>query len=308
MRQILIVKSDTTLNNGITDGRDLTSLQNGALAVYTLKDYSPITEPPTTNFAIALGRPNGQAPFIIPEVDISTLKVTEVKPSDGSKFMFKFTITEAKANTDYTIRLFKKGVVPHERNSWTVQYRTGNNVSNVSSIAEKLKAQIAAKLSDKFDITASGTGAAITLEANSAWEVKLIDALTNATIDIENNTDYIPATGDKAYVENLAKFCAGGKGFYYTHSEGVDAIPGYPETVEDVKYTIYNLRFKINRDSSRTLDMGIWQEVNVAVPETSTVVINELNAIFFDYTLYNLRNPNQNGESEGEGEGESEDE
>ena len=279
MRQILIVKTGTTFNSGVTSGKDLTSLQNGALAVYTLKDYSPITESPTTNFAIALGRPNGQAPFIIPEVDISTLKVTEVKPSDGSKFMFKFTITEAKANTDYTIRLFKKGVVPHERNSWTVQYRTGNNVSNVSSIAEKLKAQIATKLSDKFDITASGTGAAITLEANSAWEIKLIDGLTNATVDTSNNTDYTPAIGDKAYVENLAKFCAAGKGFNYTHSEGIDAIPGYPETAEDTTYTVYNLRFKVNRDSSRTLDMGIWQEVNIAVP-TESAVKTSLDGIF----------------------------
>lgn len=271
MRQILIVKNGTTFNSSIIDGRDLTSLQNGALVVYSLADYKPLTTAPETNFAIALGRPNGQAPFIIPEIDVSTLKVTEVKPSDGSKFIFKFTITEAKANTDYTIRLFKKGVVPHERNSWTVQYRTGNTAGTTTAIGDKLRAQIAAKLSDKFDITASGTGAAITLEANSAWEVKLIDGLTNATVDTSNNTDYTPTIGDKAYVENLAKFCAAGKGFNYTHSEGVDAIPGYPETAEDTNYTVYNLRFKVNRDSSRTLDMGIWQEVDIAVPTESAV-------------------------------------
>lgn len=271
MRQLLIVKSNTTLNSSFTDdrdGRDLTSLQNGALAIYSLADYKPLTAAPKTNFAIALGRPNGQAPFIISEVDLSTLRVEKAEPKPGTQFKFEFTMPTPVANTDYTIRLFKKGVVPHERNSWTVQYRTGATPCNATELTTKLKAQIDAKLSDKFDITATASNAKLTLEANSAWEGMLIDGLANVTI---TKTLFEPAIGDKAYIENLAKFCAAGKGFNYTHSEGIDAIPGYPETVEDTQYTVYNLRFKVNRDSSRTLDMGIWQEVNIAVPNNSAV-------------------------------------
>lgn len=279
MRQLLIVKSNTTLNNGVTDGRDLTSLQNGALVIYSLADYKPITAAPQTNFAIALGRPNGQAPFIISEVDFSTLRVEKAEHKAGTQFKFEFTVPTPVANTDYTIRLFKKGIVPHERNSWTVQYRTGATPCTAVQLASKLKTQIDAKLSDKFDITATVDQAKITLTANSAWEGMLIDGLVNSTA--VTKTDFIPAIGDKAYVENLAKFCAAGKGFNYTHSEGVDAIPGYPETAEDLNYTVYNLRFKVNRDSSRTLDMGIWQEVNIAVPESSAVKTS-LDGIFFE--------------------------
>jgi hypothetical protein len=281
MRQLLIVKSNTTLNAGVTKGgKDLSSLQNGVLTIYNLfdEDYSVITTAPKTNFAIALGRPNGQAPFVISEVDLSTLRVTKAKPEKKTKFKFEFTVPTPVANTDYTIRLFKKGVVPHERNSWTVQYRTGATPCNATELATKLKAQIDVKLSDKFDITATASNAKLTLEANSAWEGMLIDGLANVTI---TKTLFKPAIGDKAYIENLAKFCAAGKGFNYTHSEGVDAIPGYPETVEDTQYAVYNLRFKVNRDSSRTLDMGIWQEVNIAVPSANSSVIASLDEIFF---------------------------
>lgn len=281
MRQLLIVKSNTTLNSSFTDGRDgrdLTSLENGVLAVYSLSDYKPITATPETNFAIALGRPNGQAPFIISEVDLSTLKVEKVEPKAGTQFKFEFTMPTPVANTDYTIRLFKKGVVPHERNSWTVQYRTGATPCNATKLATKLKNQIDAKLSDKFDITATASDAKLTLTADSAWEGMLIDGLSNITI---NKTLFKPAIGDKAYIENLAKFCAAGKGFNYTHSEGLDGIPGYPETVENTQYVVYNLRFKVGRDSSRTLDMGIWQEVNIAVPKDSAVKTS-LDGIFFN--------------------------
>lgn len=280
MRQILIVKPGTSINSIFTDdkdGRNLTSLQNGALAIYSLADYKPLTTAPETNFAIALGRPNGQAPFIIPEVDVSTLRVVKSEYKPGTQFSFQFTIPTPVANTDYSIRLFKKGVVPHERNSWTVQYRTGATPCTAAELAIKLKNQIDAKLSDKFDIIATVNQANLTLTADSAWEGMLIDGLANITV---TKTSYQPVIGDKAYVENLAKFCAGGKGFNYTHSEGVDAIPGYPEIVEAINYTIYNLRFKVNRDSSRTLDMGIWQDVNIAVPHYSSAE-EVLDGIFF---------------------------
>lgn len=284
MRQILIVKSNTELNggsNGITNGRDLTSLQNGVLAVYSLADYAALTATPERNFAIALGRPNGQAPFIISEVDVKSLVVTKQTSKDGQDFSvaINFANVTLKPNTDYTIRLFKKGVVPHERNSWTVMVNTGTNTSTAANLATKFKNQIDAKLSDKFDITATiNSNSTLTLTAKSDWEIMLVDELASLTI---TPTYFEPAIGDKAYIENLAKFCAAGKGFNYTHSEGVDAIPGYPETVEDIKYAVYNLRFKVNRDSSRTLDMGIWQEVNIAVP-TGSAVITSLDGIFFE--------------------------
>lgn len=281
MRQLLVVKSNTTLNAGVTKGgKDLSSLQNGVLTIYNLfdEDYSVIATAPKTNFAIALGRPNGQAPFVISEVDLSTLRVTKVKPVEKTQFKFEFTVPTPVANTDYTIRLFKKGIVSHERNSWTVQYRTGATAITAAELATKLNNQINSKLSDKFDITSNTSNAKLTLTANSAWEVMLIDGLSKSTS--VTKTNFTPAIGDKAYVENLAKFCAAGKGFTYTHSEGIDAIPGYPETVENTQYVIYNLRFKVNRDSSRTLDMGIWQEVNIAVPNSSAVKTS-LDEIFF---------------------------
>lgn len=283
MRQILIVKSNTTLNSSFTDGRDgrdLTSLQDGALAVYSLTDYKPLTAAPETNFAIALGRPNGQAPFIISEVDTKSLIVTKQTPKNGQDFSvaINFANVTLKPNADYSIRLFKKGVVPHERNSWTVMVNTGTNTSTAANLANKFKTQIDAKLSDKFDITAQiNSNSTLTLTAKSDWEIMLVDELASLTI---TPTYFEPATGDKAYIENLAKFCAAGKGFNYTHSEGVDAIPGYPETVEDTKYAVYNLRFKVHRDSSRTLDMGIWQEVNIAVPTSNSNLISSLDTLF----------------------------
>ena len=77
MRQILIVNSGKALNATGATPKDLSKLDAGAILFHELESDVTLSAAPTKNFAIALGRKNGQLPFIIPEVDIETLSVVK---------------------------------------------------------------------------------------------------------------------------------------------------------------------------------------------------------------------------------------
>ena len=236
MRQLLIVKSDKALNAGATNAFDLSTLQDGALAAFELgtSDGAFLNAAVAKNFAIALGRMgvNGvmQRPFVIPEIDFKTLKVTKTLPSAGNKFSVEFTMPTTVVGSEYTLRFFKKGTVPHERNSWTVSI-----VAKTTTAATEAAAFIKAvndRTNDKFNLTATVSTATVTITGNDYedWNVVAYDSLVGTSLTITNAKKPI---GDKAYIQELASFCAAGKGFEHTASEGREFIPGYPENVED---------------------------------------------------------------------------
>ena len=287
MRQLLIVKSPAAfstaaspIDNGLTSHsvKDLSGLKDGAITFFELgADISTYNAAPSKNFAIALGRSNGQLPFMISEVDVNTLRVTKTLPVKGNPFSIVVTVPTTEIGKEYTLRFFKKGTVPHERNSWTASIVAKSTTA--ADEAAALKKVIEDKISDKFNLTVSISGAAITITGRNYedWEVKAADSMPTSALG--SPTEAKKAIGDKAYVEHLASFCAAGKGFRDTDYAGREFLPGYPETVEDLTpndsgdasastsgYVIYTLRFAVSRDASKQRDERVWQNVYVAVP------------------------------------------
>lgn len=279
MKQLLIVNSGKALNATNATPYDLSGLEAGAITFFELGSSSPLSAAPTKNFGIALGRPNGQRAFVIPEVDIHTLTITKALPKLGAAFKRKFTFPTPVVGKDYTVIFIKKVVVPHERNTWTCTITAGSTTAATEAAA--LKSAIEAKLGDKFTVTLSTAALTITCKTiGEQWELKLADGLTG--VSFAGSTDFVdaePTIGDKAYIQNLASQCAAGKGFEHTAAEGREFIPGYPEVVEDLTpntsgadgastagYAVYTLRFQVGRDSAKTRDEKVWQVVHIAVP------------------------------------------
>lgn len=268
MKQLLIVNSGKALNATGATPKDLSKLDAGAITFFELGEDTALSVAPTKNFGIALGRPNGQLPFVIPEVDLSTLSVTKATPMAGTKFKVVVTMPATVIGKEYTLRFFKKGAQPHERNSWTVGIvaKTTTPATEAASMAKLLKE----KVSNDFNFNVTVSGAVITVESanyGDAWTVMAVDTLPTSAITV---TDMVPVTGDKTYIEDLASRCAAGKGFRDTDYQGREYLPGYPETVEDTTYNIYSLRFQVGRAAAKTRDDKVWQIVHIAVPVSAT--------------------------------------
>lgn len=264
MKQLLIVKSGTTLNSGVTTGKDLSGLKDGAITFFNLDDNSLLSATPTKKFGIALGRPNNQLPFIIPEVDFSTLKVVKAEYTSGSKFTASVTIPTTVVDKEYTIIMVKKGTVPNERNLWSATHlaKGTSATDTAAALAKALN-----DMKETTNVNVNNTGATISFtgtKENEDWEIKGADGLFGTTVTVNSTTKPI---GNKSYVEDLASRCAAGKGFTETMLYGQTTIPGYPETVENIKYNIYTLRFAVGRESGKTVDERVYQVVHIAVPK-----------------------------------------
>lgn len=288
MRQLLICKGAST-KYGRTVSSDsaaavtvatLNTLYDGAIVLFSGNTIYQAS--PTTNFSIALGQANS-VPFIIPEIDVNTLTITKALPKVGATFKRVFTFPTPVVGKEYGIMFVKKEVVPHERNTFYASIVAGSTTAATEATA--LVNYINGKYGDKF--TASNSGAAVTIVANTVgeqWEAKMADSLTGTsfTSGASNYIDAVKPIGDKAYVESLARDCAGGKGFNYTYADGDSIYPGYPEAVEDfvlntsgasgtstAGYAIFTLRFATGRDAAKQRDERVWQVVHLAVPVSS---------------------------------------
>lgn len=317
MKQLLIVNSTRALNaktpsGTLSDAKDFSALAPGAIAFSELGSNTLMSALATKNFCIALGRPNGQLPFIISEVDIRSLSIVKSVPVAAATFEVSFAVptpsdvTELIPTTsrvispinEYGVVFIKKGTVPHERNTWTIQVAT--QATTAAEVATKLAAAINAKANEIFDFEAeasSGTVTATCKKAGEEWEVKFIDCLEvlngEPTYTDDGNSEASPAVpatfitgytigenvtvtygrkaiGDKADIQDLASRCAAGKGFTDTYRDGDTIYSAYPETVEDTTYNVYTLRFRVGRDSAKTRDERVWQIVHVAVPVGAT--------------------------------------
>lgn len=288
MRQLLICKGAST-KYGRTVSSDsaaavtvatLNTLYDGAIVLFSGNTIYQAS--PTTNFSIALGQANS-VPFIIPEIDVNTLTITKALPKVGATFKRVFTFPTPVAGKEYGIMFVKKEVVPHERNTFYASIVAGSTTASTEATA--LVNYINDKYGDKFN--ASNSGAAVTIVANTEgeqWDAKMTDSLsgTSFTSGASNYIDAVKPIGDKAYVEALARDCAGGKGFNYTYADGESIYPGYPEAVESFTlntsgasgtstagYAIFTLRFATGRDSAKQRDERVWQVVHIAVPVSS---------------------------------------
>lgn len=277
MKQLLIV-SNTTLNGGATAPKDLSSMAKGAIGFYHLdNDTAWLSTAATKNFAIALGGGTKTNAFVIPEVDFSSLTLQKATNQAAATFTAKVTISSVTAGKEYTIIIVKKGVVFHERNTWTAtSYAKSTTVADVA--ADLVKQINASK--ETSGMTASNSSGVITLTATQPgvdFEIVCADELTG--VKPTNVTNGVAAILDKAYVEDLASRCAAGKGFNYTAEDAHEIYPGYPETVADTTYTLYTLRFKVGRSAAKQRDEQVYQIVHIAVPSTAEALLTSLDTI-----------------------------
>ena len=256
---------------------DLTTVPEGTIALFSLKDGSLLSAKPTSNFSIVVGRKSGKMPLMFPEVDVKTLQVTKASYEAGTTFKAKITVPTPEKGTHYTVVIVKKGTVFNERSNWT--FTTMATTTTAADVAKQITAQINGN-KYQLGVKAEYTGGAITitaLEAGKDYEVLGADGLLGvAPTDVTHGKK---AELDKADVQDLASRCAAGKGFNDTYRDGDSIYPGYPEVVDEDQYTLYTLRFAVPRVASKQRDEVVYQLVHIAVPVGSGA-ITTLDTIF----------------------------
>lgn len=275
MKQLILGKNKAYAS--AAKSTDLTSVAEGTIAMFKLSDGSLITGKVDSDFSLVLGRKANVTPFVIPEVNFKTLTVEKATNQPAKTFTAKMTIASAVAGKNYTIIVVKKGVVRHERNTWTATCMAKS--TTVTDVAADLVKQFNAS-SETSGITASNSGGVITFTASVAgvdFDIVGADELTGVKPTAVTNG--IPGILDKAYVVDLASRCAAGKGFNYTAQDASEIYPGYPEAVEDTTYTMYTLRFAVPRVAAKQRDEVVYQIVHIVVPSAATV-ITTLDTIF----------------------------
>lgn len=275
MKQLILGKNKAYAS--AAKSTDLTSVAEGTIAMFKLSDGSLITGKVDSDFSLVLGRKTNVTPFIIPEVNFKTLTVEKATNQPAKTFTAKMTIANAVAGKNYTIIVVKKGVIRHERNTWTATCMAKS--TTVTDIAADLVKQFNGS-SETSGITASNSGGVITFTASVAgtdFDIVGADELTGVKPTAVTNG--IPGILDKAYVVDLASRCAAGKGFNYTAQDASEIYPGYPEEVEDTTYTMYTLRFAVPRVAAKQRDEVVYQIVHIVVPSAATVVTT-LDTIF----------------------------
>ena len=275
MKQLILGKNKAYAS--AAKSTDLTSVAEGTIAMFKLSDGSLITGKVDSDFSLVLGRKDNINPFVIPEVNFKTLTVEKATNQPAKTFTAKMTIANAVIGKNYTIIVVKKGVVRHERNTWTATCIATSNT--VTDVAADLVKQFNAS-SETSGMTASNSGGAITFTASVAgvdFDIVGADELTGVKPTAVTNG--IPGILDKAYVVDLASRCAAGKGFNYTAQDASELYPGYPEAVEDTTYTMYTLRFAVPRVAAKQRDEVVYQIIHIVVPSAATVVTT-LDTIF----------------------------
>ena len=278
MKQLLIVNSQKALNAGTSvTPYDLSGLDEGAITFFELGASSLLSAAATKNFAIALGRGANKPAFVIPEVDIDTLEIVKAAPEAGKKYKGVFTFPTPEVGKEYTIILVKKGTLAHERNLFSTSIIA--KTTTAATEAGKLVDAINAKVNELFPVTASNSGAAVTIDGDdyTDWELKFADGLADVTITAGSSNQAKEPVGDKAFIQKLAQQCAAGKGFNLLDGESKDIYPGYPEAVEDLVpnaggttgYALFSLHFATGRKSGKQVDERVWQYVHIAVPVTN---------------------------------------
>ena len=302
MKQLLIVNSAKAVKTGVAD--DLTVLDAGQIGFFNLTPdasggnagkHTFLAAKPTSNFGIALCRGANYPAFVIPEVDVNTLSVSVAQPAAGNVFQTKFTFPTPVVGKEYAVVVVKKGVVPNERNSWytSIVAKTTTAATEAASLVDAIKA----KTNDMFAVTASNSGAVVTIEGlniGEGWAVQLVDGLSGAALVSNFPVEAKPNIGDTAYIKDLAQRCAADKGFVYLDQASKDIYPGYPEAVEEIAqadiatkgYVVFNLHFTTKRESGKTGDEQVWQYVHVAVPKNNAS-LSDIEAILGQPVLVN---------------------
>lgn len=276
MKQLFITKKNAYATS-TAKSTDLTTVTEGTIALFSLKDGSLLTAAPTSNFSIVVGRGTNKMPFVFPEVDIKTLEVSKASYEAAATFTAKITVPTPEKGTDYTVVIIKKGTVFNERSNWT--FTTRALTTTAADVAKAITAQINGN-KNQLGVKAEYSGGAITItaiEAGKDYEVLGADGLMG--VEPTSVTHGKKAKLDKADVQDLASKCAAGKGFNDVYADGETIYPGYPEVVSESQYVLYTLRFAVPRAYAKQRDEVVYQLVHIAVP-VGAACITTLDTVF----------------------------
>lgn len=315
MRQIIIA-GKTAYATTPANSYDITKVAEGTLAFFKLSDNTLISDAVADDFCIVLGRGADEQPIMFPEVNFKSLKVSKTVASDAKIFTASITIPTPTVGKEYTIIVVKKGVVRHERNTWTATTRA--TTANAEDVAKDLAKQFNAS-TETSDVKATVAKGKITITAVKAGlDFELVGADELQGVEVTDKTVGLAGLCDKAYIQDLASRCAAGKGFNTTYRDGDTIYPGYPEKVEYDKYTLYTLSFAVPRVGGKTRDEVVTQVVYIAVPEgagaiatldtifgiTGTITpLSETNTESNPVLKASVTNPNNSGGSASSGSG-----
>lgn len=274
MKQLLICKSTSVVlppADGPLESIDLSNANPGDIITGVFANHG--------DNSLYLGQVRkNSAPFIISEIDRSSLDTHISVSQEAANYVGTVTIPTPEDGDTFTLILVKKGAVPHERNTWTATETIFDATKQTATkVAEKLANYFKAFAdSGSLPVEVSVNGAAITIEGlEGDWTLKCGDDLYGTEV---TETPRVRAI-DKAYIEDLASQCAAGKGFTDTYQNGDSIYPGYPEEVEDTTYKLITLRFAVPRLSAKTRDEVVSQLVHIAVPASNTTLFTALSRI-----------------------------
>lgn len=226
MKQLLIVKSGTSLNAGLPTSSDtghtsdkevsdLSQLTSGAITFFELGSKYALGAATNKNFGIAVGgkaSPNGikQNAYVIPEVDKKTLTVVKANYAAKTNFSQILTIkyteevqaqaaTQSTAAVEYVaptpsvgdvfkISVYKHGTVPHERNRWYFEYSVRD--SDISTDASTPMAITANNIAKKIkSLIEENESIGLTVDVSGA-QLTLSNSERDYTIEVSNNITF----------------------------------------------------------------------------------------------------------------------
>jgi hypothetical protein len=263
MKQLLLVKSGATVLSAAA--ANTAQRAKGNIAIIDNGDYYSIYTYNGDNLP-----PTGQD-----VVWKKNLEITKTLYSAAVPFSAVFTVPTPADNTDYVVLFTKKGAVFNQRDVWTTSARKTATANTAALVAAQLAKNIN-KFSQTSGITATVSGAVITCTADTGldYAVKFFsEAADNTTSNIAVTVTAAKlGVADKAYVQALAQKCISDRGINYTEQMGKELYKDYANDVEDVQYTIWNLRY-YNPKHDHRIDEPLYQMLHIAVPAGVTIDI-----------------------------------
>ena len=292
MKNLLIGKSlalNTAKSSKTYDGKDITTLADGAISLVNLAGgLMPIGTKVANDFAIYLGNNNKAVPRSIPEVDVNSLRVVYSEYAKKEKWSFAFDIDTSKEYTIYkgdilTFTFHKHGVPFNERNNWSFSFVAPSDIVlnevNVGAFTGLIDSEYA-KVEDTLPVVISTSGTTInfeSLDGESEFTVNVADDMP--TMDVNSITHAKAAVNDTAYLKNLARQCAAGRGHNYTEGDVLDLYPEFASVPDNTTFTVFTLTWNVGRKSAKTRDEVVNQVLHIALP-TGAAAIATLKTMF----------------------------
>ena len=289
MKNLLIGKS-LALNAAKTgktyNGKDITTLADGAISLVNLAGGLMPTDAKVANdFAIYLGNNDEAVPRSIPEVDVNTLRAVYSEYAAKLQWKLTWTIDTSKEYNIYkgdilTFVFHKHGVPFNERNNWSFSFVAPSdlilNKDNLKTFVEWINTEYN-KVKDTLPVVINATTGAVlyvsfsALDGESEFTVNIADDMPNVYA-VNTETHANAAVNDTAYLKNLARQCAAGRGHNYTESDVLELYPEFASVPANTTFTVFTLTWNVGRKSAKTRDEVVNQVLHIALPTGAAAI------------------------------------